>query len=271
MKSTLKRTLLFPIFRFVRMAYLSYLAHFSWLSPLPYISTKILLPLEQILFFSLLGIYVTGPSTVEYYVIGNSIQIMALNGIYGASMSIGRERNAGTLTYLFGSPTSRILILIGRTLFHILDGISGTVLGLFVGHFAFGISFAETRFDILAVAVVVTAFATTGLGLFLGSLSLLFENGMFFANLAYVLTLLVSGINLPVENLPIALQFVSAIMPMTNGVAAARVAMVGGSFQFALPLLLRELIIGMTYLTVAYTFFRILEHEAVRLGTIEKF
>ncbi len=80
---------------------LSYIALFHWLNPPTYLASKILMPLAQILFFTFLGVYATGLDNASFYVIGNAVQIAAVSGIYGVTMSIGGDRYNGTLPYLF--------------------------------------------------------------------------------------------------------------------------------------------------------------------------
>lgn len=111
-------------------AILSYKALFRWFRLEPYLATKVIAPLNQILFFSLLGSFATGPDTASFYAIGNAVQLTAMSGIYGVAMSIGRERNEGTLIYLFGTPANRLLTFVGRALVHVLDGMLGVVMGL---------------------------------------------------------------------------------------------------------------------------------------------
>ena len=62
---------------------LSYIALFGWLRPVTYFATKIIGPLMQMFFFTFLGTFATGSENAQFYVIGNSIQIAALSGIYG--------------------------------------------------------------------------------------------------------------------------------------------------------------------------------------------
>lgn len=79
-------------------AVLSYIALFSWIRPIHYLASKIIMPLNQILFFSFLGMYATGRRDATFFVIGNAMQIAAINGIFGVTMSIGGERWSGTLS-----------------------------------------------------------------------------------------------------------------------------------------------------------------------------
>src|SRR5215211_6722657 len=103
-------------------AMLSYIALFHWLRPIQYMASKIIMPLAQMFFFVYLGTYATGPDNASFYIIGNALQITAVSGIFGVTMSIGGERDAGTLPYLFGTPANRLSIFLGRAFMNILDG-----------------------------------------------------------------------------------------------------------------------------------------------------
>ena len=73
------------------------------------------------LLFIFMGKFV-GISDPVYIVIGNILLLPSMNGLSGVSMTIGGERQFGTLSYLLGSPAPRGPIFLGRALFHILDG-----------------------------------------------------------------------------------------------------------------------------------------------------
>ena len=99
---------------------LSYVALFHWLRPYQYVASKILMPLAQMFFFVYLGTFATGAGNAGFYIIGNAIQITAVSGIFGVTMSVGGEREAGTLPYLFGTPANRLVTFFGRAFMHVL-------------------------------------------------------------------------------------------------------------------------------------------------------
>ncbi len=74
---------------------LSYIALFRWLRPVTYLASKIVMPLAQILFFTFLGTYATGAQNASFYIIGNAVQIAAVSGIFGVTMSIGGDGGKG--------------------------------------------------------------------------------------------------------------------------------------------------------------------------------
>ena len=96
-------------------------------------ASKIVMPLTQMMFFTFLGSFATGPDNAHFYVIGNAVQIAAVSGIFGVTMSIGGERWSGTLVYLFGAPANRMMMFFGRAFMHIIDGSIGVVIAFLWG------------------------------------------------------------------------------------------------------------------------------------------
>ena len=130
---------------------LSYIALFHWLRPTTYLASKILSPLAQILFFTFLGVYATGRDNASFYVIGNAIQIAAMSGIYGVTMSIGGDRWNGTLPYLFGTPANRLFMFLGRSFVHIIDGVLGVIIGLLWGVLLLGVDLSHANLAALGL------------------------------------------------------------------------------------------------------------------------
>lgn len=256
---------------FVSGAWLSYIALFTWTQPTSYIASKVLMPLSQILFFTYLGISATGRDTAEFYVVGNALQVAALNGIYGVTMTVGFERNIGTLIYLVGSPADRVVTFLGRTLFNMLDGMLTVVLGFMWGVALLGLDLSEANLLGLALTILITAASSCGLGLMMGSISLMALNVMFVNNTVYFLLLIFSGANLSLDKMPAWIQAVGTGLPLTRGIRSARLLVTGASLGEVWPLLAGELGVGLAYALVGFALFRWFELQAKRRGTLEAF
>ena len=254
---------------FLQGALLSYIALFRWLRPSAYLASKVAMPLFQILFFSFLGTYATGADSVSFYVIGNAVQMTAVSGIYGVTMSIGGDRWEGTLPYLFGTPANRIVLFVGRAFFHILDGMLGVLLGLMWGVILLGLDLTQTDPSALGLTILITTLSTSGLGLLMGCLSLITRNIFFVNNTVYFLLLIFSGANIPVASLPQAMQSFAQILPLTRGIAAARAIIAGAGLSEVGPLLVGESLLGAVYIALGYSLFRWFEVQAKRRGTLE--
>ena len=265
------RSLTLNVRLFFQGALLSYVALVRWLSPMTYLASKVLMPLAQILFFSFLGMYATGQANASFYVIGNSIQLAAVSGIFGVTMSIGGDRWEGTLPYLFGTPANRMAMFVGRAFFHVLDGMVGVVLALMWGVLLLGLDLSHANPLALGLTILVATFSTSGMGLLLGCISLITLNVMFINNTVYFSLLVFSGANLPLSTLPAWMQSVAWALPLTRSIAAARQIIAGASLAEVAPMLWMEALIGAIYILVGYFLFRWFEREAKRRGTLDIF
>jgi ABC-2 type transport system permease protein len=254
---------------FFSCAYYSYVALFRWFRPATYLASKVVMPVTEILFFTILGTYAKGRDSASFFAIGNAIQLAAINGTYGVTMSVGGERWAGTMGYLFGAPTSRLLVFTGRAFMHVIDGMLGVVLGLLWGVLLLNVDLSRAHFGGLALAILVTAASTSGMGLLLGCLALITRNIMFINNTVYFLMLVICGANVPVSSLPSWVQKISYSLPLTRGMLAARQLVDGATVQSVSSLLRMELAVGLVYAAVGYAVFRQFETQAKKRGTLE--
>ena len=252
-------------------ALLSYIALFHWMRPIQYMASKILMPLAQMFFFVYLGTFATSADNRAFYIVGNALQIAAVSGIYGMTMSIGGDRDSGTLGYILGTPANRLIVFMGRAFMNILDGALGVVIAFFWGVALMGLDLSQTNIPALALTIVITTISTCGLGLLMGCLSLITVNVMFVNNFVYFLLLIFSGANIRLNEVPAWVQAVSSVLPLARGISAARLLVEGASFTEVTLLLLGELAVGLVYAFLGYLLFAVFEVEAKKRGTLEVF
>jgi len=265
------RTLSNNLRLFFQGALLSYIALFHWMRPMQYMASKIIMPVAEMFFFVYLGTYATGAKNAAFYIVGNALQIAALNGTYGMTMSIGGDRDSGTLGYILGTPANRFMVFMGRAFMNVLDGTFGVIIAFTWGVLLMGLDLSHTSMPALAVTIVITTISVCGFGLVLGCLSLITVNVMFINNFVYFLLLIFSGANVRLNELPAWVQAISSALPLTRGIAAARLLVQGASLTEVMPLLAGELAVGLVYGLLGYLMFAIFELEAKRRGTLEVF
>ena len=256
---------------FFHGAWLSYVALFHWFRPINYMASKVLMPLAQMFFFVFLGTFATSADNASFYVIGNAIQITAVSGIFGVTMSVGGERDTGTLPYLFGTPANRFFVFFGRAFMHVIDGMLGVVIAFVWGVILFGLDLSQASLPALALIIFITTISTCGLGLLMGCLSLVTVNVMFINNFVYFALLVFSGANVPIERFPQVMQSISWALPLTRGITAARMLVDGAAFSQISPLIWSELGVGLLYGGIGYLLFAWFETQAKRRGTLEVF
>jgi ABC-2 type transport system permease protein len=254
---------------FLDGAVLSYIALFRWLRPMTYLASKVFGPLTYMLFFTFLGKYATGDGNTSFYVIGNAVQMVAFSGIYGVTMSVSGDRWDGTLRYLFGTPANRLALFFGRAFMHVIDGAFGVILSFMWGVLLLGLDLSHADFPALAAVILVTAFSTCGLGLMFGSLALVTRNVMFVNNTVFFLLLFFSGANVPLASMPAWMQTISYALPLTRGIAAARLIVEGAGLSQVGSMLGVEALFGAVYIAVGFGMFHWFEFQAKRRGTLE--
>jgi ABC-2 type transport system permease protein len=183
--------------------------------------------------------------------------------------SVAGERRSQTLSSVLASPASRLALFLGRALPSIVTGTLVAAVAFTVGALVLGVELQPSELWRIGVAVVVTSFACTSLGLCLGALGLKGRNVSLFADMIAGSMLIVSGANVPLDQLPGWIQAVSEVIPITHGIEAARELAAGASLADVAGLLATELAIGAVLLCLGLALLRVFEWEGRRSATLE--
>jgi len=247
---------------------LSYRALFNWLRPAIYLPTMVGKPLFQIVFFTYLGRF-SAVADDSYFIVGNAVQASVVASVFGMVMLLANEREFGTLSAILATPANRFAMFAGRAVAPIANGV-------FVTAFEFGAAFVILGFRMppaaipaLAVTVLVTVASCAMFGMVLGSVGLRARDVWVGSNLAYALTLLLCGVNVPLSAMPPWLGAVGRAMPLTHGVQAAREVVAGAGLTDVSGLLGREALAGLVYGVLGYALLRYFEAESRRRATLE--
>lgn len=244
----------------------SHLALFRWLRPSAFFPTIIGVPVVQLVWFVHLGRYVdTYP--VAYYVVGNSLHACAMAGLFAPAMSIQGERFSGTLGAVLATPANRAVMFGGRIAPAVALGVCTSSVMLATG-FALGwVHIPLTAIPELAAAILVTALSCSACGLVIGAIGLRTRDATFLANAFLYTMLLVSGVNIPADRLPTWLAGIGAVMPMSQGIEAARRALSGAG---GVPSLLGwEALKAVLFVVLALAMLRVLEQASRAKATLD--
>ena len=248
----------------------SYRALFNWVSPSIYIPQMLGYPVFEILFFAYLGRF-AGVQSDEFFLIGNAFMAIALTGFFGMGNAVGGERRSQTLPELLASPANRLALFLGRAVPSIVTGLVTAALCFAICSRILDVHFSRSELAGLAVAGLVSSYSCTAFGLCLGSLGLRGRSVGLFADMVGGSMLLLSGANVPLDRLPEPIQKLSNVLPLTHGIAAARVLGGGGTMPDAAPLLWREALVGTVYLLIGIAMLRLLEYSGRRSAALETF
>lgn len=145
------------------------------------------------------------------------------------SLSIARERELGTFDQLLVSPSTTIEIIIAKTVPALAIG---TALGLVMISAAivvFAVPF-HGSFLVLLLSLMLFILSMVGIGLMISSVCSTQQQAILGTFAIGVPTVLLSGFATPVENMPVALQWIAQAIPLKH-----YLVIVQGSFMKALP------------------------------------
>lgn len=139
--------------------------------------------------------------------------IMSIISAMLTSLTVSREWERGTMEQLAATPVSRTEVILGKLLPYLVIGLIDVAVAVIVGVYVFEVPF---RGNLLTFALGTTVFliGVLGLGTLLSTglkSQLLASQAAIFAT--YLPALLFSGFMYTISNMPVVLQWISAIVP----------------------------------------------------------
>ncbi len=247
---------------------MSYRALFNWLSPWIFVPTFLVAPLFQILLFAYIG-RAAGLESDRFYVIGNGLQYVSLPCVFAMGNAITGERWQQTLGAILATPARRLPLFLGRALPVIGNGVLVTAFALAAGSVLLGVHVPASAIPALALVIVVSAFACTGLGLAMGAVGLRVREVAVLSNIVFGVLLVFCGVNVPLSSLPGWMSTTAEGLPLTHGIAAARQVADGAGLRSVAGLLAGEAVVGIAYGVAGYWLLRYMEWQSRRLATLQ--
>lgn len=130
------------------------------------------------------------------------------------TQSVARERELGTFDQLLVSPLSPLEILVGKVVPGIIVGFIEGFFMVAMGTLFLGVPFTGNLF-VFACALFVFVTAISGIGLFISALSATQQQAMLGTFVFMMPSILLSGFATPIENMPVWLQPVTYIIPLS--------------------------------------------------------
>lgn len=178
--------------------------------------------LAQVTFWALVGRLVGGTGAVQFLLVGNATLLAATAAMLTVA-STTWERRAGTLPLVVASPTSPILVFVGRSAQWIPDAVVAATGTLMIVGRLFDLRIGTGQMALIFPLLGLTAVGTYGLALFLGALVVPFMHARnLVANLTNAALMGLSGVNIPLDELPGWVRPVARAIPLTWGLEAVR-------------------------------------------------
>lgn len=247
---------------------LGFRALFAWNTPGLFVTSLLLTPTLQIVFFVALG-NALDYQDPAFFIVGNGIQVAATAGIAGMVSVIADERRFGTLALVLGSPGSRVAVFVGRML-------PGVVCGFIVASLtsALGLVFvakplAPFQLLLYVLAILVASISCSGMGLALSACGLVYRDIFQIATAAYLLTMVVSGANIDRSSLPEWTRILGDALPSTHAIHAVRSMLSGAGLQTTVTSLAFEGCVALVWIVGALVLMKAFERVAKRRAALD--
>jgi ABC-2 type transport system permease protein len=128
------------------------------------------------------------------------------------ALSVAREREQGTFDQLLVTPCTPTEIMIGKSVPSIVVGLVQATLVLLIATLWFEIPMAGSLWT-LYVALLVFMVACVGIGLAISALAVNMQQAMLYTFVLMMPLVLLSGMTTPIANMPVVMQWLTAIDP----------------------------------------------------------
>jgi ABC-2 type transport system permease protein len=139
--------------------------------------------------------------------------ILLISTIMLTSMSIVKEKEAGTIEQLIVTPIKPIELIAGKTIPFAIIGFIDVLLVISVSYSWFKIPLRGNLL-ILFFSMILYLFATLGVGLFISTISRTQQQAMMSTFFFMMPAVLLSGFMFPIENMPVIIQYITYLNPL---------------------------------------------------------
>jgi ABC-2 type transport system permease protein len=203
----------------------------NWTDPLLFFIYSVAKPLAS----ALILVVISGGAKPEYrafVIVGSALWSFVLSGVSGLAWMIldDRERYR-MLKYLYVSPSDFLAVVFGRGVARIGVGAMGAAITLLVGIVFLGVPFDVARVDwvLLPVVTVMGVTAILAIGLTLAAICMQTrQESWSYPDAAAGALFLISGVVFPLSVLPLPVQAIGLLSPLTWWIEGTRHALFAG-------------------------------------------
>ena len=183
----------------------------------------------------------------RYMVPGIVVVLITIISMMLSAMNIVREKELGTLEQLMVTPIKKHQLLMGKIIPFLILTFVELAIVMQVAQFIFSIQMEGSLLLLFGLAALFL-FTTLGLGIFVSTITQTQQQAMFLSWFLMVFMLLMSGLFIPIENMPFVLKKLTYLNPMRYFMYIMRdIFQKGASFKYlikdVIPMTLYGLII----------------------------
>jgi ABC-2 type transport system permease protein len=217
------------------------------------------------------GTYLYGnkPDFGLFAITGTGLISIWNNNLFTSGEIIRDERRTGTLSLVMATPSSLLLILLGKSFTNAITSVFAMGITFLTGLLAFHIPIGIADPLAFVIGLILVIISITCLGLVFGSLFILTRNAGEFVAVANFPVYILSGLSVPLTLLPLWTRPLSQFLTPTWGNIILNAA-VSGSGGNMLPNYMVIIGLSIIYLIIARILYQRVEYLALRAGTLEQ-
>jgi ABC-2 type transport system permease protein len=182
--------------------------------------------------------------------------ILTMTMVLFTGVAIVRERERGNMELLMATPVSRSELMIGKVLPYAAIGLVQTTVVLALGLTLFQVPIRGSAFDVYLAAVLLIL-ANLTLGLLISTKAQSQFQAMQMTFFVFLPSILLSGFMFPFAGMPVAIQWLAELLPLTHFLRLIRGVMLRGASLFELwPDVLSLLAFTVVMMALAISRFR---------------
>jgi ABC-2 type transport system permease protein len=174
------------------------------------------------------GIVPGNPNYFEFMAPGIMAMVIMMAAMIGLAGSVSRERELGTMDGILSAPISRLSVVVGKSFALGVRGLLQAALTLILAVLLFGVV-VHGNLGIVILLLILTVFSFIGIGIIISAVSSDQETAMTIMMTVMFPMMFLSGAFFPVQQMPMVLQWISKIIPLTYSVEALRKCIVLGT------------------------------------------
>lgn len=176
-------------------------------------------------------------------------------GVMGLPLVVSDYRHKKILKRFEVTPTSPTLILAVQVTIYALYSIASLILVYAAAALFYGYQFNGSIFSFLG-AYLMVMLSMFSIGMMVGGIAPNIKIAGVFASLLYFPMLIFSGATLPYEAMPTALQKISDVMPLTQGIKMLKAASLGLPFDSVLLPVIVIIALAVVCISISIRFFK---------------
>ncbi len=164
----------------------------------------------------------------DYMVPGIMVFLLTMVTTLVSAMGLVREREIGTLDQLLVAPVKKHELLIGKLIPFAILGLMELTVALIFARLWYHIPIVG-NLGLFFIFAVIYLFTTLGIGLLVSASSSTQQQSMFMTLFLLMFFMIMSGFLFPIENMPVALQRLSLLNPMSYFILVVREIFIKGA------------------------------------------